>query len=59
MVEYRHAWETRATTFSTFALETVTYGQAGTLAISALNLGVNNIGGLLLVLLGIWVGRTV
>lgn len=47
------------TTFSTFALETVTYGQAGTLAISALNLAVNNVGGLLLVLLGIWVGRTV
>jgi len=47
------------TTFSTFALETVTYGQAGTLAISALNLIVNNVGGLLLVLLGIWVGRAI
>jgi fluoride exporter len=47
------------TTFSTFALETVAYGQAGTPAISALNLVANNIGGLLLVLLGMWVGRIV
>jgi CrcB protein len=47
------------TTFSTFALETVAYGQAGTPVISALNLVANNIGGLVLVLLGMWVGRIV
>lgn len=47
------------TTFSTLVLETITYGQAGTLATSAISLAANNIGGLLLVLLGIWVGRTV
>ena len=45
------------TTFSTFALETVTAGQAGSLGLPAANLALNNVGGLLMVLLGIWVGR--
>ncbi len=46
------------TTFSTFALETVVF-QEGQPFLGMLNLAANNLGGLVLVIGGIWLGRLV
>ncbi|GAB4261371.1 MAG: hypothetical protein Kow00122_18140 [Thermoleophilia bacterium] len=47
------------TTFSTFALETITYLADGARSLSLLNLALNNGAGLLLVVVGLWLGRVV
>lgn len=47
------------TTFSTYALETVTVARAGLVWTAVGNLVLNNIGGLLLVLSGMWVVRLI
>ena len=44
------------TTFSTFSLETVSAGRAGLVLQPLVNILANNIGGMTLTLLGIWVG---
>lgn len=44
------------TTFSTFALETVTAGRAGLMLQPLINIAVNNAGGITLTMLGIWIG---
>ncbi len=46
------------TTFSTMALETATSYQDGAAGLSLANLALNNVGGLLLVLVGMWLGRS-
>lgn len=45
------------TTFSTFALETVGLARPGTGLLSVTNILVNNLGGMLLVLAGMWAVR--
>jgi CrcB protein len=47
------------TTFSTYALESTHFWGAGSLAAFATNLALNNLGGLGLVLLGLWIGKLV
>jgi CrcB protein len=47
------------TTFSTFALETITYLADGARSLSLFNLALNNGVGLLLVVVGLWLGRVV
>ena len=45
------------TTFSTFGLETANFARAATPASSLANILASNLGGLLLVVAGLWVGR--
>ena len=45
------------TTFSTFALESATSFQDGAFGVSLINVLSNTAGGLVLVALGIWLGR--
>ncbi|MFP5213054.1 MAG: fluoride efflux transporter CrcB [Acidobacteriota bacterium] len=45
------------TTFSSFAFETVSAGVLGANPVAILNFVANNVGGLALVLLGMWFGR--
>ena len=47
------------TTFSSFAVETVNTANGGSLHLALLNFFVNNAGGFLLVLLGMWAARTI
>ncbi len=44
------------TTFSSYALETVNAGRTGLMLQPLMNIAVNNIGGLTLTFVGIWVG---
>lgn len=44
------------TTFSAFALETVNAGRIGLVALPLVNILINNVGGLSLTLLGMWLG---
>lgn len=46
------------TTFSTYAMESVGFARDGQAVTALLNLLANNVGGLLLVLGGLWVGRS-
>jgi fluoride exporter len=45
------------TTFSTYALETVTFFEEGARGVSLMNVLANNVAGVALVLLGLWAGR--
>lgn len=45
------------TTFSSFSLETVNAGRSGLMVLPLTNILVNNIGGVTLTFLGIWIGR--
>jgi len=47
------------TTFSTYAFESVAATRDGMTSVAILNLAANNVGGLLLVLAGMWLGRYV
>lgn len=47
------------TTFSTYALESINLARGGEMALALTNIAVNNIGGLILVVLGIWLGRLI
>jgi len=47
------------TTFSTFALESINFTRSGLALTSIINVFANNLGGLILVLLGMWVGRII
>ncbi len=47
------------TTFSTFALESANYFRNGELLLGLANLAANDLGGLLLVVIGIWLGRLI
>jgi len=47
------------TTFSTYAFESVAATRDGMTFVAILNLAANNVGGLLLVLAGMWLGRHV
>lgn len=47
------------TTFSTYALESVNYINSGGLNLAITNITVNNIGGLIMVVVGIWLGKLV
>ena len=44
------------TTFSTFSIETVSAGRAGLMVQPVVNILINNLGGLALTVLGLWVG---
>lgn len=44
------------TTFSTFSIETVSAGRAGFMVQPVVNILVNNLGGLALTVLGLWIG---
>ncbi|MCA1794721.1 MAG: fluoride efflux transporter CrcB [Desulfobacteraceae bacterium] len=44
------------TTFSTFSMETVSAGRAGMMVQPLMNILVNNLGGLTLTFLGLWIG---
>jgi fluoride exporter len=44
------------TTFSTFSMETVSAGRAGMMFQPLMNILVNNLGGLTLTVLGLWIG---
>lgn len=44
------------TTFSTFSMETVSAGRAGLMVQPVVNILVNNLGGLALTVLGLWIG---
>ena len=45
------------TTFSTFAMESVSFARDGLAMTTVLNLLANNVGGLVLVVVGMWIGR--
>jgi CrcB protein len=45
------------TTFSTFAMENVGFARDGLAMTTLLNLLAHNVGGLVLVVVGIWIGR--
>ncbi len=45
------------TTFSTFALETVDYAHLGSTGVALVNILANNVGGLLMVIAGMWLVR--
>jgi CrcB protein len=45
------------TTFSSFALETINAGRFGLMLQSLVNILLNNLGGLTLAFLGLWIGR--
>lgn len=47
------------TTFSTYALETVQAARSGSALTAVANFAINNIGGLLLVLAGMWLVQTI
>jgi CrcB protein len=47
------------TTFSTYALESINFSRDGQAMTTVLNLLANNVGGLLLVIGGLWVGKSV
>lgn len=47
------------TTFSSFALETISFSRGGMLTPALINILINNIGGLGLVVAGMWVGRAI
>ncbi|MFH1155028.1 MAG: fluoride efflux transporter CrcB [Pseudomonadota bacterium] len=44
------------TTFSTFSIETVNAGRAGLMVQPVVNILVNNLGGLALTVIGLWIG---
>ncbi|HSL60898.1 MAG: fluoride efflux transporter CrcB [Desulfotignum sp.] len=44
------------TTFSTFSMETVSAGRAGLMMQPVVNILVNNLGGLALTVIGLWIG---
>jgi fluoride exporter len=44
------------TTFSTFSMETVSAGRAGLMVQPVVNILVNNLGGLALTVMGLWIG---
>lgn len=46
------------TTFSTYGIESVNFARSGMLDTAMINMAANNIGGLLMVLAGLWLGRT-
>ena len=45
------------TTFSTFALDSVMLARSGAWVAAGINMAVNNVAGILLVLVGLWVGK--
>lgn len=45
------------TTFSTYCLESITFARAGTIGIAVVNIAVSTLGGLALVVAGMWLGR--
>lgn len=45
------------TTFSSFSLETVNAGRAGLALLPMVNIAVNNAGGLMMTLFGMWIGN--
>ena len=47
------------TTFSTYSLESINFLTSGQFSMALTNIAVNNIGGLMLVVFGIWLGRMV
>lgn len=47
------------TTFSTYALESIQFFRAGEFFVGVTNLAVNNLGGLVLVLTGMWLGSRI
>jgi CrcB protein len=44
------------TTFSTFSIETVSAGRAGLMVQPVVNILINNLGGLALTVMGLWIG---
>ncbi|MEX1300049.1 MAG: fluoride efflux transporter CrcB [Desulfotignum sp.] len=44
------------TTFSTFSMETVSAGRAGLMVQPVVNILINNLGGLALTVMGLWIG---
>jgi CrcB protein len=44
------------TTFSTFSIETVSAGRAGLMVQPVVNILINNLGGLTLTVMGLWIG---
>jgi fluoride exporter len=47
------------TTLSTLALESINFTRGGDHTMAIVNIAANNIGGLLLVIIGIWVGKSI
>ena len=47
------------TTFSTYALESVQFARGGEVGMAVMNLAANNLAGVALVLVGIWLGHRV
>ena len=47
------------TTFSTYALESTNFLKSMQISTALLNIGLNNIGGIILVLTGLWLGRLI
>jgi len=47
------------TTFSTYGIESVNFARNGMLDSTIINIAANNIGGFLLILLGLWIGRII
>lgn len=45
------------TTFSTYGLETINFARGGAAGVSLANILASNVGGLLLVVAGLWLGR--
>ena len=45
------------TTFSTYALESVNFARSGTMAVTIMNIVASTLGGLALVVAGLWLGR--
>lgn len=47
------------TTFSTYGIESINFARSGMITTSLLNIAANNIGGFILILIGLWIGRTI
>ncbi len=47
------------TTFSTYGIESVNFVRSGMITTSLFNIAANNIGGFILILIGLWLGRTI
>jgi fluoride exporter len=47
------------TTFSTYGIESINFARNGLFNTSIINIAANNIGGFLLILIGLWIGRII
>ncbi len=47
------------TTFSTYGIESINFARDGMMNTTLINIAANNIGGFILILIGLWIGRLI